>query len=194
MPAPAPGLHHDCGQITTSIVLLGVQVPALAPAPGLHHDCGQITPDHNLCVAMQGKSLGVSEVRGQMASGVKRWVKSCGHGSCWGSAGSNHVDTEVAGGQIMVKACRHGSRRGVSGVKACGGWGQRGSKHVDTGVAGGQIMVKACGTGVTGGQRGSKHVVAGVSGGQIMLTREWLGVSGGQIMLTRESLGGVKSC
>ena len=26
MPAPAPGLHHDYGQITTSVVLLGVQV------------------------------------------------------------------------------------------------------------------------------------------------------------------------
>ena len=35
--------HHDYGQITTSVVLLGVQVPAPAPAPGLHHDCGQIT-------------------------------------------------------------------------------------------------------------------------------------------------------
>ena len=31
------------GQITTSVVLLGVQVPAPAPAPGLHHECGQIT-------------------------------------------------------------------------------------------------------------------------------------------------------
>ena len=70
--APAPGLHHDYGQITTSVVLLGVQVtdvrrgylggrrrrrrqsrrrrrlrqvpaPVLAPAPGLHHDYGQIT-------------------------------------------------------------------------------------------------------------------------------------------------------
>ena len=40
---PAPGLHHDYGQITTSVVLLGVQVPALAPASGLHHECGQIT-------------------------------------------------------------------------------------------------------------------------------------------------------
>ena len=42
-PAPAPGLHHDYGQITTCVVLLGVQVPAPAPAPGLHHECGQIT-------------------------------------------------------------------------------------------------------------------------------------------------------
>ena len=59
--APAPGLDHDYGQITTSVVLLGVQVanvrrgylggrrcrrrdlPAPAPAPGLHHDYGQIT-------------------------------------------------------------------------------------------------------------------------------------------------------
>ena len=41
--------------------------------------------------------------------GVKRWVKSCGHGSRWGS---NHVDTGVAGGQ-------------------------RGSNHVETGVAAG---------------------------------------------------------
>ena len=72
---------------------------------------------------MHGKSLGVSEVRGQIVSGVKRWVKSCGHGSRWGS---NHVDTGVAGGQ-------------------------RGSKHVEKGVAGGQIMVKAC-VGVSGGQ------------------------------------------
>ena len=62
---PAPGLDHDYGQITTSVVLLGVQVtdvrrgylggrrrqrrrrqvpaPVPAPAPGLHHDYGQIT-------------------------------------------------------------------------------------------------------------------------------------------------------
>ena len=26
VPAPAPGLHHDYGQITTSVMLLGVQV------------------------------------------------------------------------------------------------------------------------------------------------------------------------
>ena len=55
----APGLHHDYGQITTSVVLLGVQVTDVrrgylggrrrrrrqvpAPAPGLHHDYGQIT-------------------------------------------------------------------------------------------------------------------------------------------------------
>ena len=60
----APGLDYDHGQITTSVVLLGVQVrdvrrgylggrrrrrwrvPALAPvpapAPGLHHDYGKI--------------------------------------------------------------------------------------------------------------------------------------------------------
>ena len=66
VPAPAPGLDHDYGQITTSVVLLGVQVtdvrrgylggrrrrrrrlqaPAPAPAsptPGLHHNYGQIT-------------------------------------------------------------------------------------------------------------------------------------------------------
>ena len=62
VPAP-PGLHHDCGQITTSVVLLGVHVtdvrrgylkgrrrrrrqvpaPMLMPAPELHHDYGQIT-------------------------------------------------------------------------------------------------------------------------------------------------------
>ena len=57
---PAPGLHHDYRQITTSVVLLGVQVtdvrrgylggrrrrrrrvPAPAPAPGLHHDYGYL--------------------------------------------------------------------------------------------------------------------------------------------------------
>ena len=66
------------------------------------------------------------------------------------SRGSKHVDTGVAGGEMMVKACGHGNSWGSAGVKACGGWGQRGSKHVDMGVAGGQIMVKACGTGVTG--------------------------------------------
>ena len=44
-------------------------------------------PDHNLCVAMNKKPLGVSEVRGQMASGGQTMdteiagVKSCGHGS-----------------------------------------------------------------------------------------------------------------
>ena len=62
--APAPGLDHDYGQITTCVVLLGVQAagdvrsgylggrrrrrrrvpaPVPAPAPGLHHDYGQIT-------------------------------------------------------------------------------------------------------------------------------------------------------
>ena len=72
------------------------------------------------------------------------------------SRGSKHVDTGVAGGEMMVKACGHGSRWGERGSKhvARGGWGQRGSKYVGTGVAGGQIMVKACGTGVTGRQRG----------------------------------------
>ena len=46
-------------------------------------------PDHNLCVAMNGKPLGVSEVRGQMAlggqnvdTGVAR-IKARGHGSRW---------------------------------------------------------------------------------------------------------------
>ena len=52
----APGLDHDYGQITTSVVLLGVQVADVrrgylggrwrrrrrVPA-GLHHDYGQIT-------------------------------------------------------------------------------------------------------------------------------------------------------
>ena len=57
-------------------------------------DHGQITTS---VLPMHGKPLGVSEVRGQMASG----------GS---NDGSKHVDTEVAGGQIMVKACGHGSR------------------------------------------------------------------------------------
>ena len=75
-------------------------------------------PDHNLCVAMNGKPLGVSEVRGQMASGGQTmgqimWTRKL--------LGSNHVDTGVAG----------------SG----------GSKHVDTGVAGGEMMVKARGHG-----------------------------------------------
>ena len=42
VPAPAPGLHHDYGQITTSVVLLGVQVMDVR-TPGLHHDHGQIT-------------------------------------------------------------------------------------------------------------------------------------------------------
>ena len=116
-------------------------------------------PDHTLCVAMHGKPLGVSEVRGQMASGS--------------DDGSNHVDTEVAGCQIMWTR----DSLGVQSWSKHGGWGQRGSKHVGTGVCGGQIMVKACGSGVTGGQRGSKHVVAGVSGGQIMLDT---GVAGGQ--------------
>ena len=55
---------------------------------------------------MNGKPLGVSEVRGQRGS----------------NDGSNHVDTEIAG----VKSCGHGSRwqrgskhvdTGVAGVK-----------------------------------------------------------------------------
>ena len=132
---------------------------------------------------MHWKPLGVSEVRGQMASGGQTmgqtmWTRKLlgsnhvGTGVAGGQRGSKHVDTGVARGQTMVKACGHGSRWGSAGVKACGGWGQRGSKHVDMGVAGGQIMVNACGTGVTGGQR----QLVGVSGGQIMLTREWLGI------------------
>ena len=53
-PAPASGLDHDYGQITTSVVLLGVQITDVyrdylggrrrrqVPAPGLDHDYGQI--------------------------------------------------------------------------------------------------------------------------------------------------------
>ena len=112
-------------------------------------------PDHNVCVAMHG---GVSEVRGQMASGGQTmgqimWTRKL--------LGSNHVDTGVAGGQ-------------------------RGSKHVDTGVAGGQIMVtgvaggqrgsKHVVAGVSGDQSMWTRESLRVSGGQIMLTRKWLGV------------------
>ena len=155
-PAPAPGLHHDYGQITTSVVLLGVQVPA--PAPGSR-------PDHNLCVAMHGKPLGVSEVRRQMASagqtmGQMMWkrklrgVKSCGHGSRWGSA--------------RTKARGHGSR-----------WG---SKHVDTGVAGGQRGSKHVVAGVSGDQSMWTRESLGVKSWSKHVERESLGVSGGQSM------------
>ena len=69
-------------------------------------------PDHNLCVAMHGKSLGVSEVRGQMASGDQIMGQIMLTGK---SLGSNHVDTEVA----RVTSCGHGSRWGSAGIKSC---------------------------------------------------------------------------
>ena len=153
-------------------------------------------PDHNRCVAMHGKPLGISEVRGQMASGGQTmgqimWTRKL--------LGSNHVDTGVAAGQ-------RGSKRvdtRVAGVKS---W----SKHVGTGVAGGQSMwwlgsagIKACGHGSRWGSNhgqsmwngshwgsaGSKHVVAGVSGGQIMLTREWLRILSAQSRCEKAKAG-----
>ena len=166
-------------------------------------------PDHNRCVAMHGKPFAVSEVRGQMASGS--------------NDGSNHVDTEVAG----VKSCGHGSRWGSAGIKACGHgsrWGSNHGQSIWRRVSLGSAGVKACGGWVSADQSmwtreslgvksWSKHVersywqsagVKACSGwgqrGQIMLTGEWLRLSGGQTMLTREWVGvrspthQVKSC
>ena len=97
-------------------------------------------------------------------------VKACGG---WGQRGSKHVDTGVAGGQIMVKSMWNGSHWGSAGVKACSGC-QRGSNHVDTGVAGGQRGSNHVDTGVAGGQQGSNHVDTEIAGVQIMWTRESL--------------------
>ena len=78
----APGLDHDYGQITTSVVLLGVQVTDVrrgylggrrrrrrrvpAPAPRLHHDYGQITTS----VAFLG--VQVTDVRRGYLGGRRR--------------------------------------------------------------------------------------------------------------------------
>ena len=135
--------------------------------------------------------------------GVKRWVKSCGHGNCWGQI--MWTPESLAAG---IKACGHGSRWGRNDGQST--WTREslgvsgGSKHVVAvsegqimltrewlGVSGGQIMWTRAWLGVSKGQTMLTRGSLRVSGGQIMLTREWLGVSGGQIMLTREW---VKSC
>ena len=65
VPAPAPGLHHDHGQITTSVVLLGVQVMDVRTGylggrrlagPGLHHDCSALEATWEDAGAGAGKS------------------------------------------------------------------------------------------------------------------------------------------
>ena len=88
-PAPAPGLDHDYGQITTSVVLLGVQVadvrrgylggrrrrqvPAPVPAPGLHPDYGQIATS----VVLLG--VQVTDVRRGYLGGRRRQVPAPAH-------------------------------------------------------------------------------------------------------------------
>ena len=105
--------------------------PVPAPAPGLDHDYGQITARSQplCCHALE---VGVSEVRGQLVSGgqtmgqimwtreslgVKSWSKHVDTGVAGGQRGSNHVDTGGAGGQ---QGSNHVDT-GVAGVKACGG-------------------------------------------------------------------------
>ena len=112
--------------------------------------------------------------------------------------GSNHVDTEVAGGQrgsgprIILSIDPLYSEYYELRTPTVPVWGIMLSFKW-LGVSGGQVA---------GGQRGSNHVVLkwlGVSGGQIMLSFKWLGVSGGQVAGgQRGSSGwgsaGVKSC
>ena len=127
---PAP--DHDYGQITTCVVLLGVQVTEVRGRTRRPDDImtmARSQPDRNVKLEVK------------CCQGVKRWVKSCGHGSRWGSnhmwtreslgvsgdqsmwtreslgvkSWSKHVDTGVAG----VKSCCHGSGWGSAGVKSC---------------------------------------------------------------------------
>ena len=66
-------------------------------------------------------------------------VKSCGHGSGWGSAAVKWLGR--SGGQVMWTR----ESLGVSGRQVAGG--QRGSNHVDTewlGVSGGQVPESSC--------------------------------------------------
>ena len=160
-PAPAPGLHHDYGQITTSVVLLGVQVPAPAPAPGLHLGCGQITARSQplCCHAWEATRAGGQTMGQSMWTRKLLGVKSCGDQSMWTreslavKAWSKDVDTGVARGQ-------------------------RGSKHVVAGVSGDQSMWTRKWLGVSGSQIMLTRESLGVSGDQIMSTREWLGSAG----------------
>ena len=88
-------------------------------------------PDHNLCVAMHGKSLGVSEVRGQLVSGRQ-------------TMGQFMLTREwlgVSGGQIMLTR----ESLGVSG-------GQIMLTREWLGVSEGQIMLPRGWLGVSGGQ------------------------------------------
>ena len=88
-------------------------------------------PDHNLCVARHGKSLGVSEVRGQMAFGGQTMGQIMWTRESLGVSGDQSMWTRellgVSGGQIML------TRKWL-------------------GVTGGQIMLTREWLGVSGGQ------------------------------------------
>ena len=115
--SPNGGLWPDHDQITTSVVLLGVQVTDVRRGylggrrrrrPDYIMTMARSRPDHNLCVAMHGKSLGVSEVRGQLVSGGQTMGQIWTQESLGVSGDQSMLTREwlgVGGGQVPESSC-----------------------------------------------------------------------------------------